>query len=66
MPMYLLNTIYCHVVIGLMHIMESALVMHIASIVILTTQFILGEEQQNINIYIIVHLLEDACHFFTD
>ena len=36
-PIYLLDTIYCHVVIGLMHIMEGALVLHIVSIAILTT-----------------------------
>ena len=36
-PIYLLDTIYCHAVIGLTHIMEVALVMHIASTAILTT-----------------------------
>ena len=37
MPIYPLDAIYHHAVIGLMHIMEGTLVMHIASIVILTT-----------------------------
>ena len=37
MPIYLLDVIYCHVVIALMHITEDALVIHIPSIAILTT-----------------------------
>ena len=37
MPMYLLDTIYHHVVIGLMHITEGVLVRHIASIAIFAT-----------------------------
>ena len=37
MPIYLLDTIYCHAVIGLAHITEDVLVMYIASIAILTT-----------------------------
>ena len=37
MPKYLLDAICNHVVIGLVPIMEDALVMHIVSIAILTT-----------------------------
>ena len=37
MYIYLLDAIYCYVVIGLMHTKEGALVIHILSIVILTT-----------------------------
>ena len=37
MPIYLLDAIYNHVVIGLMHITKGVLVMHIASITILAT-----------------------------
>ena len=37
MPIYLLDAIYCHVVIGLIHIMEGVLVIHILSIEILAT-----------------------------
>ena len=37
MPIYLLDVIYYHAVIGLMHITEGVLVRHIASIVILAT-----------------------------
>ena len=36
-PIYLLDAIYYHAVIDLIHIMEGALVRHIASIVILAT-----------------------------
>ena len=37
MPRYLLDALYHHAVIGLMHIMEDALVMHIVIIAILAT-----------------------------
>ena len=37
MPIYLLDALYHHVVIGLTHNMEDALVMHIVSIAILIT-----------------------------
>ena len=37
MPVYLLDAIYHHAVIGLMYITEGVLVIHIPSIVILTT-----------------------------
>ena len=37
MPIYLVDAIYHHMVIGLTHIMEGAVVMHIASIAILAT-----------------------------
>ena len=37
MPIYLLDAIYHHAVIGLMHLTEGVLVIYILSIVILTT-----------------------------
>ena len=45
MPIYLLEAIYHHAVIGLVHITEGVLVMHLASMAILTTVAITMDAQ---------------------
>ena len=48
-PIYLLDAIYHHAVIGLMHIMEDALVMHIVSIVYSLQHVLQSLTHSNVN-----------------